>query len=49
MRQSVHDSTVRFRVNEALVARAEEKARQEGMSLSELIRQAVRRELQDAA
>lgn len=49
MRRSVHDSTVRFRANEELVAQAEAKARRSGMTLSELIRQAMRRELQDAA
>jgi hypothetical protein len=44
-RSSVHDSVVRFRVNEALVASAEVKARREGMSLSEFLRHALRREL----
>ena len=47
MRVSVHDCTLRFRANEALVAAAEQKARREGMSLSELIRHALRRELRD--
>ena len=49
MRGQVHNSLVRFRANEALVAEAEAKARAEGMTLSELIRQAVRREVREAA
>jgi len=49
MRPSVHDSVVRFRVSEGLVSAAEAKAREEGMTLSELIRQAVRREVREAA
>lgn len=46
---SVHDTTVRFRVNAALVAAAEAKARREGMNLSEFLRHAVRREVREAA
>jgi len=49
MSTSVHDHVVRFRVNRALVARAEQSARAEGMTLSEFIRLALRRELKDAA
>jgi antitoxin component of RelBE/YafQ-DinJ toxin-antitoxin module len=49
MKMPVHDSLVRFRVNQDLVAEAEAKARAEGMTLSELIRQAVRREVREAA
>lgn len=48
-RSPVHDGTVFFRVNKALLASAEERARREGMSLSELLRHALRRELRDAA
>ncbi|MEJ7926377.1 ribbon-helix-helix protein, CopG family [Sphingobium sp. AN641] len=44
----VHNSAVRFRVNDALLAAATAKARREGMSLSELLRHAVRNELRDA-
>jgi len=45
MRNQVHDSSVRVRVNELLLAKAIAKAEQEGMSLSELVRHALRREL----
>lgn len=48
MSAGVHGGLIRVRVNEALVAAASEKARREGMTLSELVRQAVRRELQEA-
>lgn len=43
----VHDVPIRFRVNNALLARAQAKASSEGMSLSELMRSALRRELQN--
>ena len=49
MRSQVHDSTVQFRANQSLLAEAEAKARREGMSLSELLRHALRRELKEAA
>jgi len=49
MRASVHDSLIRCRVNEQLVAQASAIARREGMTLSELVRQAVRREVREAA
>ena len=49
MRQPVHSALVRFRANEALVAQAEAKARREGMTLSELMRHALRREVREAA
>ena len=49
MRESVHCHTVTFRASPAIVASAEAKARREGMSLSELMRHALRRELRDAA
>lgn len=45
----VHNKTVQFRVNDALIAAAVAKARRDGMSLSELLRHAVRRELREAA
>ena len=47
MRQAVHDSAISIRLNEALAARALAKAEREGMTLSELIRHAVRRELRE--
>jgi len=51
MRGHVHNAAVRFRVSDALLAAAAAtaKAKQEGMSLSELLRHAVRREVRDAA
>lgn len=45
MRTEVHNTLARFRVNDALLASATERARREGMTLSELIRAALRREL----
>lgn len=45
----VHDSLAKFRVNEALLAKARAKAEREGMSLSELLRHAVRNVVKDAA
>ena len=41
----VHDVPVRVRINSALLAKAQAKAANEGMSLSELLRLALRREL----
>jgi predicted DNA binding CopG/RHH family protein len=49
MRSNVHDAAARFRVNSDLLTAAEAKARREGMSLSELMRSALRRELREAA
>jgi len=49
MRNYVHNAEVRFRVNDALLAAASEKARREGMSLSELLRHAVRKEVREPA
>lgn len=49
MKKPLHGALVRFRVNEALVAEAEAKARREAMTLSELMRHALRRELSEAA
>jgi len=48
-RAPVHDAAVRFRIAESLLVSAEAKARREGMSLSELLRHALRRELREAA
>ena len=47
MRAQVHDMPVRFRVNEMLLSKAMQKAEREGMSLSELMRSALRRELKN--
>lgn len=49
MRNNVHNSMIRFRANDALMAAAAEKARREGMSLSELMRHALRKEVREAA
>jgi predicted HicB family RNase H-like nuclease len=49
MRAQIHTTVVQFRANQSLLAAAHEKARREGMSLSELLRHALRRELKDAA
>ena len=43
----IHDVPVRFRVSNMLLARAQAKALNEGMSLSELMRSALRRELKN--
>ena len=45
----VHGAVARFRVSPQLIERAQFKARADGMTLSELIRHALRRELEDAA
>ena len=47
-RAAVHDVAVGFRVNEALFTATEQRARREGMTMSELIRHALRRELRKA-
>jgi hypothetical protein len=49
MRGNVHNTAVRFRANDALIAAAAEKAQREGMSLSELLRHAVRSVVREAA
>jgi hypothetical protein len=49
MRSNVHDAAVRFRVSNRMLAHAETKAREQGMSLSELLRHALRRVLTEAA
>ncbi|MBD3761486.1 ribbon-helix-helix protein, CopG family [Rhizorhabdus sp.] len=45
MRRQTHDTVLTFRAPAAIVARAESTARERGMSFSEFLRQAVRREL----
>jgi Fe-S cluster assembly ATPase SufC len=45
MRSPVHDAPVHFRANAGLIAAAQAKAEREGMSLSELMRAALRREV----
>ena len=49
MRAQVHHVPVRFRVNEAVLAKAQAMADREGMSLSELLRQSLRNQLKEAA
>lgn len=44
-----HNALARFRVNDALLAQAQAKATREGMTLPELFRHALRREVKDAA
>ena len=48
MRPSVHNRVARFRVNVRLLEEAQDKARQMGMSVPELMRHALRRELEAA-
>ena len=43
----VHDTPVNFRVNYALLAKAQAKASADGMSISELISAVLRRELKN--
>ena len=49
MREQVHTSLTAFRINPALLAAASAKAKREGVSLSELLRHAVRKEVRGAA
>jgi predicted HicB family RNase H-like nuclease len=49
MRRYVHSTPVHFRADPQLVADAEAKARRDGMSMSELMRAALRREVREAA
>lgn len=49
MRTITHDVKANFKINEALLARARSVAQQRGMGLSEFMRAAVRREIQEAA
>lgn len=45
MRDQVHTSIAAFRVNPALLAAASERAKRRGVSLSELMRRALRNEV----
>ena len=47
--QIIHNAPVNFRVNQAILAKAQAKAEREGMSLSEFLRHALRNELKEAA
>jgi len=49
MRAQVHDAALQFKVNGALLARARAVAEREGMGLSELMRQALRDKVREAA
>ncbi len=49
MRASNLDVPVTFRVTPSMMSAAEAKARQEGMSLSELMRHALRNAVREAA
>lgn len=49
MRVQTHTSFMAFRLEPALLAAATARARREGKSISELMRQAVRKEVQGAA
>jgi predicted HicB family RNase H-like nuclease len=49
MRRIIHTTPVNFRADPGLIAAAEEKARRDGMSMSEFMRAALRRELREAA
>ena len=49
MRHSVHDEKVFVRVNSRVLADAERRAQASGMSLSEFVRHAIRKELKEAA
>jgi hypothetical protein len=45
MRSCVHDVPVQFRANRRLLTAARAKAERDGMSVSELMRSALRREI----
>ena len=47
MRCQIHNKPVQFRVNDGLLAKARERAVQDGMSLSELVRLALRNQLRN--
>jgi len=49
MRVQTHTSLMAFRLEPALLAAASARARREGKSLSELVRQSLRKEVRDAA
>ena len=46
-RTTLQDGAIRFRLSDTLIAAAEERARLEGTSVSELLRHALRRELRE--
>lgn len=48
-RKLTHDANVYFRAPAFIIEAAEERARKQGMNLSELIRQALRREVLGSA
>lgn len=45
MQKLAHDAAVHFREQSYIIAKANEKARERGMNLSELLRAALRREV----
>ena len=47
--RSIHDETARFRANAALLGAARQPARQQGMTLSEFFRAAIRDKVSEAA
>lgn len=49
MRSAVHTATAKVRIHPDLLASIEAKAHREGMSVSELMRHALRREVREAA
>ena len=49
MRRPVHTSVIRIRASDTLVASAEALARRQGMSMSELVRDALRQAVRQAA
>jgi antitoxin component of RelBE/YafQ-DinJ toxin-antitoxin module len=49
MRRPIHTAVIKFRASDALRASAEALARQQGMSMSELVRDAVRQAVRQAA
>lgn len=49
MRQGVHVSLAKFRVSPALLSEAQRRAQRDGMTLSELMRAALRAQLREAA
>ncbi len=44
-RPLIHDAVLRVRINSALIQNAADKAQRESMSLSDLVRQAIRNEV----
>ncbi|QUT05198.1 ribbon-helix-helix protein, CopG family [Sphingobium phenoxybenzoativorans] len=47
MRRQAFEAKVHFRISEDLLARADAHARSEGMTLSELFRHSLRREIRE--